>query len=144
MSNGDLDQFLEYLLEKYKERLLNQKVSSIKRSATADYQPREKQYERKKIRISSSTWQKYWEFRLTSGYSISCIIRIFIEWEKLQRGEHVGEPYLIPTLIEYTSMEYTRLNYTFSSNYRKMDNYQLKREWLRESKLIKFEYWDDS
>lgn len=139
MSNGNISDFLEYLFEKYKNRILHLKVVDRKGTATADYQPREKIYKKKQIEIEPSIWQKYWELRLMSGYSMSCIIRIFIEWEKLEKGEEVENLYLYPN-----QMRDRRLEYRYPDRFEKMNNYKLKRKWKRHNRLISFKYWDDS
>lgn len=139
MSNGNISDFLEYLYEKYKKRLFHLKVSHRKRTATANYQPRKKIYKRKQIEIAPSVWQKYWDLRLMSGYSMSCIIRIFIEWEKIDRGEQVEDLYLYPIQIRDR-----RLRYRYPHGFRKINNYQLKRKWKRHNRWLSFRYWDDS
>lgn len=139
MCNGNVNDFLEYLYEKFKKRLFYQKVSSYKRTATAHYQPRRKIYKKKIIEIEPSTWKKYWELRLMTGYSISCIIRIFIEWEKLEKGEPVEDLYLLPIKIEDE-----RLEYSYPDNFKKINNYQIKRRWKQRKRMLNYKYWDDS
>lgn len=139
MSEGDLEKFLEYLYEKFKKRIMYLRASERKRTATADYQPRRKNYKRKIISIVPTIWQRYWDLRLNTGYSMSCIIRIFIEWEKLDRGEVVDDLYLYPIEIEDP-----RLEYQYPSNYQVLNNYRIKRKLKRHNRKLFFRYWDDS
>lgn len=82
LANEDINAFLKYLYFKFHKKLLSIKVAPLKRTATATYQPPSHQYKNKKLKnISPYIWDKYWDLRKTTGYSISYIIRLFIEWE---------------------------------------------------------------
>ncbi len=82
LSNGDFDTFLKYLYFKFHNKLLSIKVAPIKKTATTTYQPPTQQYKNLKLKnISPYIWDKYWDLRRITGYSISYIIRLFLEWE---------------------------------------------------------------
>lgn len=82
LSKHDFDQLLKYLYYKYHKRILSQKQAPYKRTATAIYQPKSKNYKNVKLKnVSPYIWDKYWDLRKMTGYSISYIIRIFLEWE---------------------------------------------------------------
>lgn len=81
LSGGNVYEFLDYLLEKYKKAILRKKVSSTKKTATTTYQPKTKNYVKRTILIRPYIWRKYKELKEMTGYSISALIRIFTEWE---------------------------------------------------------------
>lgn len=96
LSEGELGEYLKYLYYKYHKQIYALKVSSTKRTSTSDYQPETKRYIQITLRnMYPYIWEKYWDLRRITGYSISFIVRIFLEWEleeqsrqnELERGE---------------------------------------------------------
>lgn len=82
MSRGKHNKYLKYLYFKYHKRLLSIKHAPNKRTATTTYQPTTKQYKNLKLtNINPYLWDKYWDLRRITGYSISYILRMFLEWE---------------------------------------------------------------
>jgi hypothetical protein len=82
LSRGELGEYLSYLYYKYHKQIFALKVSPNKKTATAEYQPKTKRYVQICLyKIYPYIWEKYWDLRRLTGYSISFIIRIFLEWE---------------------------------------------------------------
>ncbi|MFN3605544.1 MAG: hypothetical protein ACK4UJ_12635, partial [Leptonema sp. (in: bacteria)] len=101
LSNNNLDSFLKYLYSKFHNKILSLKIAPIKKTATASYQPKSNQYKNFKLnKISPYIWDKYWDLRKITGYSISFIIRVFLEWEleSMQKNSEIltGKPLLNP------------------------------------------------
>ncbi len=139
LSCGDLNAFLEYLYEKYKNRILQLKIAPVKGTATAEYQPRDS-YKKVRLRkIKPTLWQSYWELRLLTGYTISYIIRVFLEWELRERGKEVES--LLPA-IEIEGDR--RLRYRYPSSYVVGNRYSLRRVCERRQRKVYVSYWDDS
>ncbi|MCS7205927.1 MAG: hypothetical protein NZ853_09525 [Leptospiraceae bacterium] len=88
-SEDDMIEYFRYLLHKYKVFLLAAKVVHIKGTSTTEYQPPTKDYIRRTIAMDPYLWKEYKELKEMTGYSISAIIRIFLEWEMSSRGERV-------------------------------------------------------
>ncbi len=98
-SNKNISSYLGYLYKKYHKQIIALKISHYKRTATAEYQPKTKNYKKYVLtQINPYIWEKYWDLRRITGYSISFIIRIFLEWEleEKNRNEDIknGEPIL--------------------------------------------------
>ncbi len=82
ISKKNFNQCLKYLYFKYHKRLLSIKHAPQKKTATTTYQPKNKRYKNLKLNhINPYIWEKYWDLRRITGYSISYILRIFLEWE---------------------------------------------------------------
>lgn len=82
MSRGKHNKYLKYLYFKYHKRLLSIKHAPNKKTATTTYQPTTKRYKNLKLtNINPYLWDKYWDLRRITGYSISYILRMFLEWE---------------------------------------------------------------
>ncbi len=118
-SSRDINKYLEYLYCKYSKNLLRKKISHRKKSATSEYQPITKRYKQIKIkRINPYIWDKYKDLKRISGYSISFIIRIFLEWEMLEKhqSERLERGH---TLIERigAAMRVNYSNFHFCHNY---------------------------
>lgn len=118
-SEQNVNKYLEYLYCKYYKNMLRKKIAHTKKSATAEYQPKTRRYIQVKIKkISPYIWDKYKDLKRISGYSISFIIRIFLEWEmierneaeRLERGYPLVERIGIPRGIEYRVFQF-RHNY---------------------------------
>ncbi|MFN3605364.1 MAG: hypothetical protein ACK4UJ_11710 [Leptonema sp. (in: bacteria)] len=102
LSNNDFNSFLKYLYFKYHKRILASKIAPQKKTSTASYQPETKNYKNVKLKdINPYLWEKFWDLRRMTGYSISFIIRIFLEWELQEMGRNNeiqnGRPILMPT-----------------------------------------------
>ncbi len=91
LSNGNINTYLKYLYNRYHKKLLRTKIAHIKKSATTQYQEITNRYSHWKIWISPYTWDRYWDLRRVCGYSISYIVRIFLEWELLRIIENAQE-----------------------------------------------------
>lgn len=82
--------FLEYLIQNYKPALLENKHKTTLESATCKYQPKTKDYQRILLRnISPHLWKTLKELKRLTGYSISYIIRVFLEWEMLKQNQNI-------------------------------------------------------
>ncbi len=81
LSQKNISGYLQYLYQKYHQRILQHKVSPIRKNATTEYQSRTRRYRHWTIQMTPYIWERYWDLRRVTGYSISYIIRIFIEWE---------------------------------------------------------------
>ncbi len=78
---GNLSLTIDYLLKKYLVYLYHISISQTKRSLTATYQPKTKQYVIKTIRVQPTYWGKLCDLRIFLGYSMSFILRIMLDWE---------------------------------------------------------------
>lgn len=120
-SNDDVNAFLKYLYCKFHKKILLMKIAPLKRTATATYQPPTQQYKNVKLKnISPYVWEKYWDLRRMTGYSISYIIRLFIEWE-LESGEKQEQEEINQVKKECQS----RINLCQHSNFHFENNYEL-------------------
>jgi len=91
---GNLSLAVDYLLRKYLAYLYLISQAPTKRTLTASYQPRTKNYVIKKIHIQPTYWGKLYELRFLLGFSMSFIIRIMLDWE-MQEEETSAEPIFI-------------------------------------------------
>ncbi|MFN3603173.1 MAG: hypothetical protein ACK4UJ_00520 [Leptonema sp. (in: bacteria)] len=137
ISYTNFNHFLEYLYEKYKQRILSLKISPFKKDATTQYQPKKEGYKIVVLKIAPSLWRKFWELRLTTGYSISFIIRVFLEWELESRGQNIV-PLLPSIVINQRELE---LNYP---NFFPSNNYICEVKWMRHNDSIYIDFVDDS
>ncbi|MFN3604528.1 MAG: hypothetical protein ACK4UJ_07440 [Leptonema sp. (in: bacteria)] len=138
LSRGDWSSFLVYLYEKYKNRLLylRNRGGGV---GVAEYQPQGEEYKKVKIRgMDPLVWQRYWELRMLSGYSISYIIRVFLEWELLGRGEEIR------TILPAVGMDDERLGYRYPDGYRVAHRYIVRRELNGQDRSLFLYYWDDA
>ncbi|MFN3604276.1 MAG: hypothetical protein ACK4UJ_06180 [Leptonema sp. (in: bacteria)] len=86
-SNGNENLYLEYLIQKYESWLVSKKNLNTLKIATQQYQPKTKDYKRFVLnKIDPELWKKIKEFKTLTGYSISCILRILLEWEMQEQG----------------------------------------------------------
>jgi hypothetical protein len=92
--NGNLSKTIDYLLKKYLIYLYKISLAPDKRTLTATYQPRTKNYVIKKICIQPTYWGKFFELRFLLGYSISFMIRIMLDWE-MQEEQNSFAPIII-------------------------------------------------
>ncbi|MFN3246469.1 MAG: hypothetical protein ACK42K_07190 [Leptonema sp. (in: bacteria)] len=125
--NGNISLTIDYLLKKYLVYLYKISISQNKRTLTATYQPKTKNYIIRKIRIQPTYWGELNDLRNFLGYSISFIIRIMLDWEMQQEQMPVISLIAMPDLdTEALSMQilvqfgnnysfYNKINHT---NYR--------------------------
>lgn len=96
--NGNLSLTIDYLLKRHLAYLYKISLAPMKRTLTATYQPKTKNYLIRKIRIQPTYWGKLHELRFLLGYSISFIIRIMLDWEMQQEQIPVEPIFIRPTL----------------------------------------------
>jgi hypothetical protein len=111
LSNGVIGEYLKYLYYKYHKQILILKVAHTKRTATADYQPIRKRYIQITLNISPYIWEKYWELRRITGYSISFIVRIFLEWELQEQNQNNLIENGEPLISSHPEIEIININY---------------------------------
>ncbi len=81
-ANERISFFLEYLVQKYEAILLDEKNFDSLKKATCTFQPKTKDYKRIVLnKIHSHLWKKLKVLKSITGYSISFLIRLFLEWE---------------------------------------------------------------
>jgi len=96
--NGNLSLTIEYLIRRHLAYLYKISLAPNKRTLTATYQPRTKNYVIRKICIQPTYWGKLFELRFFLGYSISFIIRIMLDWE-MQEEQMSNEPIIIRPIL---------------------------------------------
>ncbi len=127
-SNKNFSSYLGYLYKKYHKQIIALKISPHKKTATAEYQPKTKNYKKYVLnQIHPYIWEKYWDLRRITGYSISFIIRIFLEWEleEKNRIEDIknGEPIIKKIIsIEIPSSNFDDFYFINSYYYFKCGN----------------------
>lgn len=126
--------FLEYLIEKFKSDLIAHKnLNSLKKS-TDKFQPRTKDYKRIILQnIEPNLWKRLKKLKSMTGYSISFIIRILIEWEMQFKDCNIVP--ILPNLREYKN------NYEIQNNFLAINNYIYYQFWeKRENEVIIIDY----
>lgn len=84
--NNDKTVTIFFLIKKYIRYLHRISIMEIKQNFTATYQPVCKEYRRYSIVIDPLLWSELQDLRKKSGYSISFLLRIMIEWEMVDEG----------------------------------------------------------
>ena len=113
--NGDLSLTVDYLFKRHLAYLYKISQSPTKRTLTATYQPRTKNYVIRKIRINPTYWGKLYDLRFFLGYSMSFILRIMLDWE-MQEQQFPIEPIIIrPTLTPEEEVIHAYIQ--FENNY---------------------------
>ncbi len=116
---GELSLTIDYLLKKYLASLYQISISQEKRTLTASYQPRTKEYIIRKIKIQPTYWGKLFDLRFFLGYSISFMIRIMLDWEMQEEGMSIVPLIFLPPLDDENLEEHRQIqngsNY-FSKN----------------------------
>jgi hypothetical protein len=97
--NRNISDAIQYLISKYQRHLNEIRITPYKKTETANYQPKTKQYIRYKIRINPALWSKMFDSRRFIGYSMSALLRIMLDWEMLREG------YDIMPLIEMPELQ---------------------------------------
>jgi len=83
---GDFSLTIAYLLNKNMRHLYAISVAPTKKTLTANYQPPTRNYKKNWIDIKPPYWGKLYQMRYFMGYSMSCILRILLEWEMIEEG----------------------------------------------------------
>ncbi len=124
---GRLSLTINYLLKKYLAYLYKISISQEKRTLTASYQPRTKEYIIRKIRIQPTYWGKLYELRFFLGYSMSFLIRIMLDWEMQEQDIPFTPLFYLPRLDDEDRAVHRQIqsgnNY---SSYHKISNASLE------------------
>ena len=107
--NGNLSLTIDYLLKKYLTYLYRISLAPEKRTLTASYQPRTKNYVVRKISIQPTYWGKLYELRYLLGYSISYILRIMLDWEMQEDGIPIEPIVIKPQLVQEDEEIHSRI-----------------------------------
>ena len=116
---GELSLTIDYLLKKYLAYLYQISISQEKRTLTATYQPKTKEYMIRRISIQPTYWGKLFDLRFFLGYSISFIIRIMLDWEMQEEEMNVVPLFFLPQLDDENQEENRQIqlgNNYFSKN----------------------------
>ena len=115
---GKLTLTIDYLLKKYLAYLYKISISQEKRTLTATYQPRTKEYIIRKISIQPTYWGKLYELRFFLGYSMSFLIRIMLDWEMQEEDIPILPLFFLPRLDDEDQEEYRQIQFgdNYSSN----------------------------
>jgi len=116
--NGKLSLTIDYLLRKYLAYLYKISIAQNKKTLTATYQPKTKEYIIRKISIQPTYWGKLYELRFFLGYSMSFMIRIMLDWEMQHEAIPVVPLIFLPRLEDEDREEHRRiqLGNNYSSN----------------------------
>ncbi len=107
--NGNLTLTIDYLLRKYLAYLYKISLAPTKRTLTATYQPRTKNYIIRKINIQPTYWSKLYELRFLLGFSMSFIIRIMLDWEMQDAQISIDPIFIRPPLTFEDEETHTRI-----------------------------------
>jgi len=113
--NGNLSLTIDYLLRRYLVYLYKISLAPTKRTLTASYQPRTKNYVIRKITIQPTYWGKLHELRFFLGFSMSFILRIMLDWEMQQEEIPVEPIFIMPPLTPTDEEIHARIQ--FGNNY---------------------------
>jgi hypothetical protein len=113
--NGNLSLTIDYLLRRYLVYLYKISLTPTKRTLTASYQPRTKNYIVRKIQIQPTYWGKLHELRFLLGFSMSFILRIMLDWEMQQEQIPVEPIFIMPQLTPIEEEIHARIQ--FGNNY---------------------------
>ncbi len=112
---GKLTLTIDYLLKKYLVYLYKISISQEKRTLTASYQPRTKEYIIRKISIQPTYWGKLYQLRFFLGYSMSFLIRIMLDWEMQEQEISIVPLIFQPPLDDEDQEEHRQMQ--FGNNY---------------------------
>ena len=115
--NGNLSLTIDYLLKRYLVYLYKISLTPNKKTLTATYQPRTKNYVIRKIQIQPTYWGKLYELRFLLGYSMSFMIRIMLDWEMQQENISIDPIFVRPTLNfeDESTQSFIQLGNNYSS-----------------------------
>ncbi len=131
--NGELSLTIDYLLKKYLAYLYQISISQEKRTLTASYQPKTKEYIIRKISIQPTYWGKLFDLRFFLGYSISFLIRIMLDWEMQEEGIPIIPLIHLPQLDDENQEEHRRIQF--------VDNYSSKDKICHANLEVYSEFW---
>ena len=131
--NRNISDTIHYLISKYQRHLNEIRITPYKRTETANYQPKTKQYIRYKIRINPALWSKMFDSRRFIGYSISALLRIMLDWEMEGLGYDIIPLIPLPILPEE--------DLPFAEGYQ-IQNYVYTKTAEYESRRIFSIFWD--
>ncbi len=117
---GKITLTIDYLLKKYLAYLYKISIAQRKRTLTASYQPKTKEYIIRKISIQPTYWGKLYELRFFLGYSMSFLIRIMLDWE-MQENEIPVIPLIFQLQLDDEDIEeHRQIQYgnNYSSNHK--------------------------
>ncbi|GIX41739.1 MAG: hypothetical protein KatS3mg129_1472 [Leptospiraceae bacterium] len=80
--NGSIPETIFYLLKKYLKYLYKIKIAHNRKTMTAKYQPVTRKYKKYWIAMKPPLWGKMYQLRYYLGYSMSCILRIMLDWNQ--------------------------------------------------------------
>jgi hypothetical protein len=106
-----------YLVNKYLNHLYLISITPIKKTETANYQPKTRRYKKRVININPVLWSKLFEMRHFIGYSISALIRIMLDWEMQSQGYDIIPLIPLPTLNAEVINNSNQDNNTIVNNY---------------------------
>jgi len=130
---GELSLTIDYLLKKYLASLYQISISQEKRTLTASYQPKTKEYIIRKISIQPTYWGKLFDLRFFLGYSISFIIRIMLDWEMQEEGIPIVPLIFLPRLEDENQDEHRQIQFA--------NNYSSNNQICHENLEIYSEFW---
>ncbi|MFN3603262.1 MAG: DUF1564 family protein [Leptonema sp. (in: bacteria)] len=94
--------FLEFLIQKYEKQILYSKAQRQLKRASCQYQPKTKDYKRIVIRgVSPEIWRRLKSLKSLTGYSVSYLFRVMLEWELENQGKPI-QP-ILPQIQFYLS-----------------------------------------
>ena len=106
---GELSLTIDYLLKKYLAYLYQISISQEKRTLTASYQPKTKEYIIRKIKIQPTYWGKLFDLRFFLGYSISFMIRTMLDWEMQEEEVPIVPLIYLPPLDDENQEEHRHI-----------------------------------
>ena len=106
---GKLTLTIDYLLKKYLAYLYKISIAQEKRTLTASYQPRTKEYIIRKISIQPTYWGKLYELRFFLGYSMSFLIRIMLDWDMQEQEIPFTPLFFLPRLEDEDREEHQQI-----------------------------------
>ncbi len=86
--------------------------------------------------LSPNLWKKYKLLKDLTGYSISYLIRVFLEWELQNEGQPI-QP-LLPQIQQQNDPTFGQ------DSYPSTHNYVYKVVWGRQNNRLKHIFWDDN
>jgi len=124
---GDLSLAINYLLKKYLAYLYKISLAPTKKTLTATYQPRTKEYIVRKISVKPTYWGKLNNLRFYLGISASFILRIMLDWEMQEEGIPVVPLFFRPSLDDEDQEENNQIqNGNNYSSYNKLNHANLE------------------
>lgn len=123
---GNISKTILYLLSKYLRYLFLIKNSHLKKTLSATYQPKTKEYKKYTILINPTYWAKLNHLRTYLGYSMSFIIRITLDWE-MSHQERTTEIIIPKPMLTPPEQQSTPTTLLHSYEYRAKVNFWSRR-----------------